>query len=125
MEGKLTQCLKAKSEGTWKVKIGDTEYYTKQDCNNLIGQNVTCANWESEYKGKAYNWCKEVKGVGGATGQPKTSYLNEDEKIRTMVLAYAKDLCVAGKIELGEVQTVADNFFSYVKSFDKPDVEAF
>ena len=40
----------------------------------------------------------------------------EDTKLRSMALAYAKDLCVAGKIELTAIPITANGFYTYMIS---------
>lgn len=55
---------------------------------------------------------KEIK----ETNEPKVArYIEEQEqRIRSMCASYAKDLACAGKIELNEMKTYADNFLKYI-----------
>ena len=124
MEGKLTQCLAPDAKGTYKIMIDGVEYYTKQDCNGLLGQDITCSHWLSEWKGKKNRWCKDVKASGGkseAQTESKAEPIigNKDEQLRLAVLGFSKDLAVAGKIEVANVTIIAEDFFGYVKAWDK------
>lgn len=117
MEGKLTQCVKGKKEGTWKVMIDGAERYTKSNCSGLVGQMVSYTAWETDFNGKKYLWCKDVNGVGGSvvnTESPK-QYQDNGEKVRSMALAYAKDLAAAKVIELHKLYEYSDAFVKYIK----------
>jgi len=59
----------------------------------------------------------------GAKNPPKDT--GGDERTRSMALAYAKDLCVAGKIELGDIYSQADYFIAYIKGKKREDEEPF
>ena len=45
-----------------------------------------------------------------------------DEKVRSMSIAYAKDLVVAGKIELKDIKACADRFVAYILNIDRKEV---
>ena len=59
---------------------------------------------------------KEAKELGGKVAETIKTFNESDIKIRTMTLAYAKDLAVAGKIEVSEITMKAEMFYLYAIS---------
>ncbi len=56
-----------------------------------------------------------------ATTQAQSS---DNERLRSMCLSYAKDLAVAGKIELGGINGFADDFLAYIENKPVHKVQA-
>ncbi len=44
-----------------------------------------------------------------------------DDRIRSMAISYAKDLVVAGKIELKDIKACADRFVAYILNIDRKE----
>ena len=59
---------------------------------------------------------KEVKDLGSKVAETLTRFNAEDVKVRTMTLAYAKDLAVAGIIDVKEIMMKAEAFYLYAVS---------
>lgn len=119
-QGKLRQNIVIETQAHGNVPICLTEGTLP---TSGIADPVELDIWE--YQGK---WYGKVVGAKSApqnvqqapsqTRQATNSVKGDSEaqKHRSMALAYAKDLCVAGIIQLEKIQNCADEFSEYIQN---------
>jgi hypothetical protein len=123
---------------SFKAKDGDKEltFFTfKTSLFDLIKQgqaiNADVETSSREWDGQTYTDRKVVQVyVDGqpVSGKPQQGYRGRspeelDQTARTMSLSYAKDLAVAGKIEVWDIINQAELFYNWVKKTEvKPTV---
>lgn len=133
-KGNITQTIEvADSSGKHVIyfKAGSGHGFSADEIGTWFG--FECWTKKSDQSGKIY--VSAVLGNPNALEPPANAtqvvqeattqaQSGDNERLRSMCLSYAKDLAVAGKIELGGINGFADTFLAYIENKPVHKVQA-
>ena len=118
-EGKEFKKVTDKAGKVWKIKQG-REGALKDKWGLLepgVALRVTLGTFKDKEFVKDIELVKDVFVAQAAEkAQTMTGVQTDITRNATMLLSYAKDLCVAGKIEVGEILPEADCFLNWLEA---------
>jgi len=128
LKGKPKQTiLVADSSGQRKLTLYPGQVpHTTNDLGKYFDYKVWCNNYQGNIYLQAFldspEPVKPAPQQAEAADKAVTSQGNE--RLRSMCLSYAKDLAVAGKIELGAINGFADEFLAYIENRPVREVQS-
>jgi hypothetical protein len=106
-DDKVDNVFKSEWAAIAEQSIGEAISFTKEKAANSKYYNIQSFSIGTP---------KPKTPAAVATPAPRapTIVREDDSKVRSMAVSYAKDLAVAGKIELKELSTYANKFVDYI-----------
>lgn len=108
----------------WNYEVeydGKKAYFTSRSKDNIpFSEGVECAFTETQHTSKAGNDYYIIKPIknGGKSGYNK-ALQKEQSRYSGFSTSYAKDLVVAGKIEIDKILEVSEKLFNHMVELDK------